>query len=192
MMWVLVRFLAFVVFLVMAFIAQAAEVLPPIPTVASLPTVSAPGFGPLPPSIAPSLPLSPLPRVKGGAFDLRFVNVGQLVDLLYGDAMHTPHVISSDVLQDQRVVSFQYEAKQGDLHAFVKVFLDSLGFQVVTKEGVDFISKRPAADKADPEHETFVYLPTYRPGSYMASLGLPLCVLCLTGMRKDLRDCVCI
>src|SRR5471032_1108050 len=84
----------------------AVEVVPPIPMVASLPSAPAAGFLPLPPSVAPSLPLAPLPRVKGGAFDLRFVNVGQLVDLLYGDAMHTPHVISSDVLQDQRVVSF--------------------------------------------------------------------------------------
>jgi type II secretory pathway component GspD/PulD (secretin) len=122
----------------------------------------------------PTLPLVPLPRVKGGAFDLRFVNVGQLVDLLYGDAMHTPHVISSEVLQDQRLVSFQYEAKQGDLHAFVKVFLDSLGFRVVTREGVDFVSKKAAAERVDPERETYVYRPRYRPAEYLSKLVQPL------------------
>lgn len=174
MFFVTLRKIAAVFVSLSPLVCFAVESVPPIPTVASLPSALAPGVGPLPLFVAPSLPLAPLPRVKGGAFDLRFVNVGQLVDLLYGDAMHTPHVISSDVLQDQRVVSFQYEAKQGDLRAFVKVFLDSLGFQVETKEGVDFISKRPAADKADPEHETFVYHPRYRPASYLAKLVQPL------------------
>src|SRR5471032_1668311 len=153
---------------VIASTAHAVDFLPPIPTVPALSAIL-PGA-----STLPSVPLAPLPRVTGGAFDLRFVNVGQLVDLLYGDAMHTPHVISSDVLQDQRVVSFQYEAKQGDLHAFVKVFLDSLGFQVETKDGVDFVSRRPAAERVDPERLTFVYHPRYRPASYLAKLVQPL------------------
>jgi hypothetical protein len=152
---------------------DAAEVAPPIPTRPGL-SASLPGVWPLPGGPMPTLPLVPLPRVKGGAFDLRFVNVGQLVDLLYGDAMHTPHVISSEVLQDQRLVSFQYEGKQGDLHAFVKVFLDSLGFQVVTREGVDFVSKKAGAERVDLERETYVYRPRYRPAEYLSKLVQPL------------------
>ncbi|HDR9799132.1 TPA: hypothetical protein QDC59_002714 [Burkholderia cenocepacia] len=46
------------------------------------------------------------PRQKNGAFDLRFVNVGQVVDLVYGDALKVPHVISFDVLQDEWLASF--------------------------------------------------------------------------------------
>jgi len=122
----------------------------------------------------PVVPLVPLPRVKGGAFDLRFVNVGQLVDLLYGDAMHTPHVISSDVLNDTRVVSFQYDGKSGDLRSFVKVFLESLGFKVETKDGVDFVSRKDGADDKDAARETFVYKPKYRSAEYLAKLVQPL------------------
>ncbi len=122
----------------------------------------------------PSVPLVPLPRIKGGAFDLRFVNVGQLVDLLYGDAMHVPHVISSDVLQDTRLVSFQYDGKAGDLHAFVKVFLDSQGFRVETRDGVDFVTKKPADEVKQPERETFVYRPRYRTADYLAKVVQPL------------------
>ncbi|MGV2292088.1 type II secretory pathway protein [Trinickia sp. YCB016] len=145
--------------------ASAAELTPPLPPL--------PG-GVLPVAAAPTVPLSPLPRVKGGAFDLRFVNVGQLVDLLYGDAMHIPHVISSDVLQDTRLVSFQYDEKNADLHSFVRVFLDSLGFKVETKDGVDFVSRKYAADENDAERETFVYRPRYRSAAYLAKLVQPL------------------
>ncbi|MFP3605730.1 type II secretion system protein GspD [Paraburkholderia sp. SIMBA_053] len=151
----------------------ASESAPPIPT---LPLPS----GALGVSVsavsdaAPSVPLRPLPRVKGGAFDLRFVNVGQLVDLLYGDAMHVPHVISSEVLQDTRLVSFQYDGNAGDLHAFVKVFLDSQGFRVVTRDGVDFVSKALPEEQKKAEHETYVYHPRYRTADYLAQVVQPL------------------
>lgn len=139
--------------------------LPPLP-----PGMSPVGGG----ELAPGLPLAPLSHVKGGAFDLRFVNVGQLVDLLYDEAMHTPHVISSDVLSDQRVVSFQYSGKEGDLHGFVKVFLDSLGFQVESKDGVDFVSKRVVAE-AEPvdDRKAFVYQPRFRSAAYLEELVEP-------------------
>ncbi|KWA13141.1 type II secretion system protein GspD [Burkholderia territorii] len=150
----------------------AAEAVPPIPTLPLPPASGA--FVPAIAEAAPSVPLKPLPRVKGGAFDLRFVNVGQLVDLLYGDAMHVPHVISSEVLQDTRLVSFQYDGKTGDLHAFVKVFLDSQGFKVETRDGVDFVSKKPTEEQKGPEHETYVYHPRFRTADYLAQVVQPL------------------
>lgn len=144
--------------------AVGAELLPPLP--ASM-------------SVVPSLPvvpaaLGPLPHLKGGAFDLRFVNVGQAVELLYADAMHVPHVIDSDVLNDTRVVSFQYDSRGGDLHEFVKVFLDSQGFKVETRDGVDFISRKDGSGGKDIERQTFVYQPRYRSAVYLAKLVQPL------------------
>jgi type II secretory pathway component GspD/PulD (secretin) len=111
--------------------------------------------------------------VKGSTFDLRFVNVGQLVDLLYGDVMRVPHVIDSDVLADTRQVSFRYDDKKGDLRAFVKVFLDSMGFAVQTRDGVDFITRKPA-DQARPDIETLVYHPKFRTAEYLSSAVQPL------------------
>lgn len=156
-------------FLGLAVVAIAAPVfaaadLPPLPAgLPSLPSSSS--------SFLPSLP-KPLPHVRNGAFDLRYVSVGQLVDLLYGDALHVPHVIDSDVLQDARLVSFQYDGKGDDLRAFVKVFLDSQGFEVDTRDGVDFVSKKHAA-KA-PDSETLVYAPRYRSAAYLLKLVQPL------------------
>jgi type II secretory pathway component GspD/PulD (secretin) len=150
----------------------AAESVPPIPT---LPLLSASGVSAVASSEPlPSVSLKPLPRVRGGAFDLRFVNVGQLVDLLYGDALHVPHVISSDVLEDTRQVSFQYDSKAGDLHEFVKVFLDSQGFRVDTRDGVDFVSKKPAEQVKQPERETLVYHPRFRTADYLVQVLEPL------------------
>jgi len=119
--------------------------------------------------------LQPLPHVRNGAFDLRFINVGQLVDLVYDDALHVPHVISSDVLQDPRVVSFQFDSGHGDLKQFMSAFLDSLGFAVETKNGVDFVSKKTVA-AAPIDRETFVYQPRHRSAAYLAKLIEPLFV----------------
>lgn len=149
---------------------------PSIPTLPPLPPAGI-GSAPVAPAsveVVPAVPLKPLPRVKGGAFDLRYVSVGQLVDLLYGDAMHVPHVIDSDVLQDARLVSFQYDGKAGDLRSFVKVFLDSQGFRVETRDGVDFVSKKPASEAKVPDRETFVYRPRYRTADYLAKAVQPL------------------
>ncbi|QDQ82659.1 type II secretion system protein GspD [Paraburkholderia megapolitana] len=124
-------------------------------------------------SVTPVPPIAALPRVRNGVFDLRFVNVGQVVDLVYGDALHVPHVISSDVLQDSRVVSFQFDSSKGDLRAFVKTFLDSQGFAVDTRDGVDFISKK--IDVARPaDRATYVYQPRHRSAAYLSNLVLPL------------------
>lgn len=150
---------------------------PPLPTLPGLAASAPLPAGPVPvasPDSLPSVPLKPLPRVKGGAFDLRYVSVGQLVDLLYGDAMHVPHVIDSEVLQDGRLVSFQYDGKSGDLRSFVKVFLDSQGFKVETRDGVDFVSRKAASEVKAPDRETFVYRPRYRTAEYLAKALQPL------------------
>ncbi|AJY29527.1 bacterial type II and III secretion system family protein [Burkholderia thailandensis 34] len=177
------RYIAVALCLFLSGVTFAAGV-PPIPTLPPLPPSGAsssvaPAMAgvAIPASVGdplPVVPLKPLPRVKGGAFDLRYVSVGQLVDLLYGDAMHVPHVIDSDVLQDARLVSFQYDGKAGDLRSFVKVFLDSQGFKVETRDGVDFVSKKPASEAKAPDRETFVYRPRYRTAEYLAKAVQPL------------------
>ncbi|RKP46856.1 type II secretion system protein GspD [Trinickia fusca] len=131
------------------------------------------GIPPLPtlPGV-PSAPPAPL-HMHGGAFDLRFVNVGQLVDLLYGEALHVPHVISNEVLQDQRLVSFQWDGKRDELHDFVRVFLESQGFKVETRDGVDFIGRRADTTKGTPPAH-YVYHAKHRSAAYLVQVLGPL------------------
>ncbi|MDM8356036.1 type II secretion system protein GspD [Pandoraea communis] len=114
-------------------------------------------------------------KMTAGAFDFQLVSVSQLITLLYGEAVKTPYVIAPEVLQDQRLISFRYDTKHGDLKAFLKLFLDSLGFGVEARSGVDFVFKRQEADPAvEPDRDTLVYHPQYRDTAYLSRLASPL------------------
>jgi type II secretory pathway component GspD/PulD (secretin) len=135
-----------------------------------------PPLPPLPASAPLSIPaLKPLPRARGSSFDLRFVPVAQVIDLLYDQAVGAPHVLSPDVLADQRTVSFKYDAlRDGDVRRFVVNFLESLGYVVRTKDGVDFVEKQVDAGKAATDSQVFVYVPRYRHADYLARLVQPI------------------
>lgn len=128
-----------------------------------------PGIPPLPVSVSGGA----LPAQRPGAFDLHFVTVGQVVDLVYGEALKVPHVISADVLNDGDLVSFQFSGRQADLRKFFLDFLSSQGFEVVTRDGVDFVSKSVTAPKPV-DRDTYVYVPRYRSAEYLAKLLGPL------------------
>ncbi|VVE89478.1 type II secretory pathway protein [Pandoraea bronchicola] len=105
---------------------------------------------------------------------MRYVNVGQLVDLLYSEALGVPHVISSDVLQDTRLVSFRYDGKGRDLHSFVLDFLDSQGFAVTSKSGVDYVSRKSYDERKKVSQSLFVYRPRFRTAAYLARAVEPV------------------
>ncbi|VVE58792.1 type II secretory pathway protein [Pandoraea horticolens] len=112
-------------------------------------------------------------RTSSGKFDFQFVNVAQLVSLLYGETIKTPYVISPEVLDDQRMVSMRFDARRGDLRAFLIAFLDSLGFGIERRQGVDFVFKRSSSGiNAEPQ-STYVYRPRYRDTAYLANLVRP-------------------
>lgn len=111
-------------------------------------------------------------------FDFQFINVSQVVNLIYGEALKVPYVLDPELLIDARSVSFRYESSKGDLKPFMKNFLDSLGFVVVEKNGIQYVSKKTDAQKAleviDPEKEIFVYFPKFREVGYLSRLISPL------------------
>ncbi|CAB3762459.1 type II secretion system protein GspD [Paraburkholderia humisilvae] len=143
---------------------------PPLPTLAAL--------GSSPDAVAPASPVTPVQamvqRSKGNSFDLRFATVSFVVDFVYENAVKTPHVIGPDVLADQRQVSFRYRAGDGDMRGFLVSFLDSLGYAVTVRDGVDFIGKKPDADRPKEVREPFVYVPHYRKADYLMRMVQPL------------------
>ncbi len=77
-------------------------------------------------------------------FDFKAVNVAQVVQLIYGEVLTSPYVLDPEVLGDARMVSFRYTSDKGDVRACVRSFLDSLGYVVQPKGGIDFITIDPA------------------------------------------------
>ncbi|VVD71622.1 type II secretory pathway protein [Pandoraea eparura] len=127
---------------------------------------------PLIPLAAP--PLAPLKMGNAKSVDLRFVNVAQVVDLIYADMLRSQYVIAPEVLADTRVVSFRFERTKGDIRDSLADFLGSLGFGVLTKSGVDYVFKRKDDEHTEPDKQVFVYVPKYRTADYLARLVQPL------------------
>ncbi|WP_396267049.1 type II secretion system protein GspD [Ideonella sp.] len=107
-------------------------------------------------------------------FDLAAISVGQVIQLLYAEAITTPFVLDPEVLADSRSVSFRFSTDRGDLKAFLRAFLGSLGYVVETRDGVDFIAKRKTTEAQAIEPEVFVYIPKFRDVPYLAKLLGPL------------------
>lgn len=106
---------------------------------------------------------------KSVKLDFQAVQVAQVVGLVYMEALKSPYVLDPAILRDDRVVSFRFDASKGDLRTFWRSFLDSLGYVVVQRSGVDFLG--PKKDEViDPEQELFVYRPMHRSVAYLVDL----------------------
>lgn len=118
--------------------------------------------------------LEPVHASKPVGFDLQAANVAQVLQLIYGEALATPYVLDPDVLNDTRLVSFRYKHGQGDLQAFMGSFLESLGYIVEHKAGVDFVRKRRSDEVPKLETVMHLYRPQYRDVAYIARVLAPL------------------
>lgn len=145
------------------------SLLPPLPGALAAPSGVPGTVGPLP---AP--PLVPLKMGNAKLVDLRFVNVAQVIDLIYADMLQSQYVIAPEVLADTRVVSFRFDKAKGDIRDGLTDFLASLGFGVVTRNGVDYVFKRKEEEARGADKEVYVYAPKYRTADYLARLVQPL------------------
>jgi general secretion pathway protein D len=109
-------------------------------------------------------------------FEFKAINVAQVIQLIYGEMLATPYVIDPEVLADSRSVSFRYSSDKGDVRAFVKTFLKSLGYAAASENGIDLITKlQPEAkQEAAVELDSYVYRPRYRDVNYLSRLLAPL------------------
>ncbi|WP_284335033.1 type II secretion system protein GspD [Comamonas sp. NoAH] len=118
--------------------------------------------------------LQPAYAAPVASFDMRAANVAEVLQLIYGEALNTPYVLDPEVLADERLVSFRYKNGQGNLQAFLGGFLESLGYVVERKGGVDFVRKRKVEEAPPPETRLHLYRPHYRDVSYLARVLAPL------------------
>ena len=111
---------------------------------------------------------------KPAKFNFQGINVAQVLQLIYGEVLVSPYVIDPEVLTDARMVSFRYSNEKGDIRVFLTTFLDSLGYSVENKKGVDFITRTKLAEKIELAEENFVYRPLHRDTNYIARLLAPM------------------
>lgn len=135
-----------------------------------------------------ALPVPPLPpgampyaqSVVGvaGATKLDFdgLSVARIVAIVYREVLGRPYVIDPGVLRDERPVSVRFDASKGDTRQFWRDFLDSLGIDLITRGGVDYVAMKRPVDRKDFEldREPFIYRTRHRSVSYLVEMLSPL------------------
>jgi len=121
-----------------------------------------------------SLALAGTVQGKAVNLDLQGASISEVVQLIYREATTTLYVLALDVLEDERLVSFRYKDNQGKLSLFMQYFLDSLGYMVERKSGVDFVRKRAEGEPPIQAEHIYIYQPQYREVSYLSRTLAPL------------------
>jgi len=119
-------------------------------------------------------PVAGISKEPPAKLDFRGIGVAQVVQLIYSEVLQDSYVIDPEVLGDQRLVSFRYDAGKGDLRVFISSFFDSLGLLVSRRGTVDYVLKKPTAADAVQDAEVFVYRPQFRDGAYLTEILSPL------------------
>lgn len=113
-------------------------------------------------------------NAKAVNLDLQGASISEVVQLIYSEATTTPYVLAPEVLEDERLVSFRYKDNQGKFSLFMQYFLDSLGYMVERKSGVDFVRKRVEGEPPIQAEHIYIYKPQYREVSYLSRTLVPL------------------
>lgn len=102
--------------------------------------------------------------------DLKQVSVSEAVQLLYAETMKGSYVVGPELASDQRQITFRHS---GEPRIFVRNMLSTLGYQIDTRDGVDFITKTDSQLKPQ-QAQTMVYRPLYREPDYFVRMLSPL------------------
>lgn len=100
------------------------------------------------------------------SFSLSHIKISEAVEIMYSQVLKTPFVIQSDVLADERMVSFRFNTGS-DARQEIGRFLTTVGLAVKVVNGVDVIGLQK---EIKPEKTVFVYRPKYRDVSYLIEL----------------------
>ena len=120
-------------------------------------------------------PVSPLStsnsKERNLRFDFQYINVAQVLQLIYSEALHSAYVLDPDVLSDTRLVSFRYEEKNGDLK-YIFATGHNLRIFNSSKEFVDQLEKDKIEKKKAIEN---LYAHLNRPDKSFKTLKYLLC-----------------
>ncbi len=129
-------------------------------------TLSINAFAQMPPlALPPSFNAEPK---KSEDYNLNFQNVSiaNLMTIIFSEINQKSFVLSTKVLQDERVISFRFDKKKnGDLYSFLALFLDNLGYSLNKQNGIYFIDEKRQKNAQDFDY--YVYSPKFRTANYL-------------------------
>ena len=104
---------------------------------------------------------------KSSALQFSEISLSSLLPLIFNEMQAKNYVLSNQVLQDQRTVTFRYSKKEdGSLEPFLAVFLRNFGYQINNQNGVLYVS---AIEQKKPEdYHYYVYVPKNRRANYIS------------------------
>ncbi|MBU9542859.1 type II secretion system protein GspD [Burkholderia multivorans] len=116
---------------------------------------------------APELNITQPKMTDGNNFQFNNINLNNLLSIVFGEVMSKNYVLSPEIMQDQRQVSFRYSKKKdGDIEPFITTFLKGLGYNVNNKSGVLYVEK--TEQKKPEDYFYYIYNPKYRTANYLA------------------------
>lgn len=121
------------------------------------------------------LPLSQAPAktsIQGTQFNLTGVKVADVLQIIFGESLKSAYVLDPEVANDQRVISFRWSTDKGDIRPFLGRFLDSLGYTLENRSGVDFVAKKNEREIS--RGDIFVYRPKFREVGFLTEILDPL------------------
>lgn len=105
---------------------------------------------------------------QGTEFELSKTPLPDAISLFYGNVMQKPFMLSPELANDDRLVSFHL-FPQNDAMEFFERYLSNMNIKIYNKNGVDYITSY--IPKSPPlKIQSYVYTPLYRSVSYLSGV----------------------
>lgn len=102
-------------------------------------------------------------------FSITDAGLNDVITLVYSDILKKPFMLDPAIVEKPQKVTF-YFTKNQDFEKTFYSYLNSLGYEVKTKSGVDFIRIAPERVMAPPKTYVYVYQPFHRTVSYLSDI----------------------
>lgn len=100
------------------------------------------------------------------------ISLNNLLTVIFTEIEQKNFVLSNQVLNDNRLVSFRYNKKKnGNLISFMSPMLQDLGYFVSNKNGTIYVE--PIPQKKIEDFNFYVYVPKYRTADYISKVLRP-------------------
>lgn len=100
------------------------------------------------------------------------ITLNNLLTVVFSEIEQRNFVLSPQVLNDTRIVSFRYNKKKnGNIVSFITPMLTDLGYSAINRNGTLYIE--PIAQKKLEDYNFHVYVPKYRTADYISKILKP-------------------